>query len=72
MPCYTPETGYRSRMGRNPETGKWPIVFNVADGYHDMPVQVPCGKCIGCRLDYSGSGLYAAYLRPRCIKKIAS
>ena len=53
MPCYTPETGYRSRMGRNPETGKWPIVFNVADGYHDMPVQVPCGKCIGCRLDYS-------------------
>lgn len=53
MPCYTPETGYRSKLGRNPETGKWPIVFNAKDGYHDMPVKVPCGHCIGCRLDYS-------------------
>ena len=28
MTCYHPITGYRSREGRNPETGAWSIVFN--------------------------------------------
>jgi len=48
--CFYPVTAYRSRAGRS-EKGGWPIVFNVADGYCDLPVQIPCGKCIGCRLD---------------------
>lgn len=53
MTCYYPRHGFRSRDGRNPVTGAWPIVFNVNDGYIDLPVTVPCGKCIGCRLEHS-------------------
>ena len=53
MPCYHPLTAYRSKQGRDPRTGKWPIVFNVAEGYRDMEVKVPCGQCIGCRLEKS-------------------
>ena len=29
-------------------------MFNVKDGYQDLPVEVPCGQCIGCRLRHSG------------------
>ena len=53
MPCYHPLSAYRSRTGRDPVTGSWPTVFNVREGYIDMPVQVPCGQCIGCRLERS-------------------
>lgn len=51
MPCFKPLKGFRGRM--RSASGKRPIVFSVKDGYKDMPVQVPCGKCIGCRLEYS-------------------
>lgn len=52
MPCYKPLVGWRSRDGRN-EKGNWPVVFNMAEGYKDMEVVIPCGKCIGCRLERS-------------------
>lgn len=52
MPCYHPIRAYRSKSGRN-ENGKWPIVFNLREGYLDMPVDIPCGQCIGCRLERS-------------------
>ena len=42
---------YRSRAGKNPETGKWPLASSPKDGFEDLPVIRPCGKCIGCRLD---------------------
>lgn len=51
MACYYPLKGYRARHKN--ESGKYSIVFNIKDGYADMPIQVPCGKCIGCRLEYS-------------------
>lgn len=51
MPCYNPLEGWRSRE-KNP-SGKRGIVFNVQMGYLDMPVTVPCGQCIGCRLEKS-------------------
>lgn len=51
MPCYHPLTGYRSRLLSS--NGKRPIVFSAAKGFIDQPVEVPCGRCIGCRLDYS-------------------
>ena len=25
----------------------------MSQGYHDLPVTVPCGQCVGCRLEYS-------------------
>lgn len=53
MTCYHPIQGYRSKMGRNKATGLWPVVFNLNDGYGDLPVQIPCGRCIGCRLEHS-------------------
>lgn len=52
MPCYKPITAYRSRAGRS-ANGKWPITFNVKDGYTDQELKIPCGKCIGCRLERS-------------------
>lgn len=52
MACFYPLTGYRAKTGRLPN-GKWPIVFSPKEGYIDMPVTIPCGQCIGCRLEYS-------------------
>lgn len=51
MTCYRPIVGWRSRTGRDAGTGKWPIVFNPREGYDDMEVVVPCGKCVGCKMD---------------------
>lgn len=33
------------------EKGKRQVVFSVEKGFVDRPVQVPCGQCIGCRLE---------------------
>lgn len=52
MPCYHPLLAYRSKEGKN-ENGKWPLVFNPRDGFTDMEQYVPCGQCIGCRLERS-------------------
>lgn len=51
MACYHPLKGYRSKE-RNP-SGKRSIVFNAKEGFHDLPVDLPCGQCIGCRLERS-------------------
>lgn len=51
MPCFRPLEGWRSRTVS--KSGKRPIVFRKADGLVDRPVQVPCGQCIGCRLERS-------------------
>ena len=51
MACYYPLKGYKSRhLSKN---GKRQLVFKPTEGYIDQPVEVPCGKCIGCRLEYS-------------------
>lgn len=49
MPCYKPLQGYRARS-TNP-SGKRSIVFNTDAGFRDRPQEVPCGRCIGCRLE---------------------
>lgn len=51
MPCYNPLKGWLSR--ERTEKGKHRVVFNPAHGYIDKPVEVPCGQCIGCRLERS-------------------
>ncbi len=35
------------------DTGKRAVVFNVRRGYADRPISIPCGQCIGCRLERS-------------------
>lgn len=51
MPCYHPLQGYRAKGGRN--NGKWSITFSPSQGHPDLKVQVPCGQCLGCRLEKS-------------------
>lgn len=53
MTCYFPQAGYRSQV-RNPETGKYLITFNPMKALNSTnPINIPCGKCIGCKLDQS-------------------
>jgi len=54
MPCYHPLTGFRGDL--NPATGKRKIVFHRrdADPARELfPVTIPCGQCVGCRLERS-------------------
>lgn len=51
MPCFSPLKGFRAFSVN--ASGKRSIVFNPAEGYSDRPVELPCGKCVGCRLEYS-------------------
>lgn len=51
MVCYHPLKMYWT--GRFTENGKREYTFNANKGYSDMSIQVPCGQCIGCRLDKS-------------------
>lgn len=44
-------TGYRSRQIN--ASGKRSLVFNKSKGFADRPVKIPCGQCIGCRLERS-------------------
>jgi hypothetical protein len=51
MPCFQPLEGYRSK-DVNP-TGKRSIVFNLQNAVDDDVIKLPCGQCIGCRLERS-------------------
>lgn len=51
MPCYSPLKGYRAREAG--KTGKYKTVFNPKYGYVDIKREVPCGQCIGCKLERS-------------------
>lgn len=51
MTCYNPLTGYRAKA--RTVNGKRGIVFSKPEGYVDQPIDIPCGKCIGCRLEYA-------------------
>lgn len=51
MPCFSPLTGYRSRdISSN---GKRKIVFDITKALDITEVTLPCGQCIGCRLERS-------------------
>lgn len=51
MPCYSPLQGYKSKT--KTDTGKRKITFSRNHGLTDFPMTVPCGQCIGCRIDRS-------------------
>lgn len=53
MACYFPRPAWQAKR-INPETGRRGIAFNLSEGSHLLPTQVPCGQCIGCRLDWAG------------------
>lgn len=49
MPCYHPLPAWVAK--RRNASGKRSVVFKFADGFKDRPVDLPCGRCIGCRLE---------------------
>lgn len=51
MPCYGPLKGYRADPQKN--EGKRGITFNAKRGFVEMPISIPCGQCLGCRLEKS-------------------
>lgn len=54
MPCYSPLSAYRQPRGE--AGGKSTIVFgreHVQNWDVAVPVELPCGQCIGCRLERS-------------------
>lgn len=50
MPCYHPLPAWRSRD--RSQTGKRTILFKPEPG-HQGQLELPCGRCIGCRLERS-------------------
>lgn len=46
MTCFNPLKGWRGRARPG-------VVFDVNQGWPDLPISVPCGQCIGCRLERS-------------------
>lgn len=39
-------------MGRKAnDSGRTPVVFRMRDGWTDRPIDLPCGKCLGCLAD---------------------
>lgn len=51
MPCYNPLTGFYSKNLNS--TGKRNIVFNIREALDDRSLSIPCGRCIGCKLERS-------------------
>lgn len=49
MTCYKPIPAFQTPTVNS--NGKRPVYFTPARGY--VPVQIPCGQCIGCRLERS-------------------
>ena len=70
MPCYRPLKGWLAKSVN--KSGKRSVVFRVSDGLTDRPVDVPCGQCIGCRLERSVFGLLAVFMKHRYTSVIAS
>ena len=51
MPCYRPLEGFRSAKVN--ASGKRGITFKRSEAFVDQPVVIPCGRCVGCRLERS-------------------
>ena len=53
MPCYKPLHAFRS-LDKKTKNGKTAIFFKRADaGNLSLRIDLPCGQCIGCRIDRS-------------------
>lgn len=51
MTCFYPLSAWQGRKAS--PSGKYPPVFRFRDGWNDKPIKIPCGQCIGCRLEKS-------------------
>lgn len=48
MPCYHPIHAYKDK---STDSGKTVVVFNRNDSWRGERLELPCGQCIGCRLE---------------------
>lgn len=52
MPCFRPLTAWRGKEVSS--NGKRPMVFDHSKAlFPDQPMHLPCGQCVGCRLERS-------------------
>ena len=65
MACYSPLSAWYGKKV-NPDTGKRPVVFHPSEAYVDMPLELPCGKCTGCKADQSLAWSIRAYHESTC------
>lgn len=49
MPCYGPLTAYYPKTA----SGDNRLVFDPRKSETGIPIKIPCGKCIGCKLEHS-------------------
>lgn len=49
MPCYGPLTAYRPAEGAIDKR----LVFDKRKSHSGIGIKIPCGKCIGCKLEHS-------------------
>ena len=50
VPCFSPLTAWRGR--RRNKNGRLPVVFDRRES-SGVEIELPCGQCVGCRLEYS-------------------
>lgn len=50
MPCYHPLHAYK---GKSEDSYKIKIAFRRSDSWRGEKIELPCGQCIGCRLERS-------------------
>lgn len=53
MPCYAPLRAYRSSLFGKKFLGRPEIVFSPRGAARGSAMMLPCGQCIGCRLEKS-------------------
>lgn len=52
MPCFKPLEAWRGK--HYGASGKRPMVFSASHAlFPDLPIKLPCGQCVGCRLERS-------------------
>lgn len=65
MSCFHPLDAY-TLLGQRTDNGKRVIVFSRPRYGDYLPIKLPCGQCIGCRLAKSRDWATRAYLESTC------
>ena len=50
MPCYSPLHAFK---GKHSDASKIAITFRRSESWRGVEIDLPCGQCIGCRLERS-------------------
>lgn len=50
MPCYSPMVPYVGPLKKN---GKMSLVFAKRESWRGETLKIPCGNCIGCRMEFA-------------------